>query len=75
MSGIFAKAIDAGWQKAGQLEVSWTGEGHDAKTRLSAIQTVLGQVPQASAQIHLIVQCEFSTDEHLETKFSGSSEI
>ena len=74
-AGWVAKAIDAGWQKAGHLEVSWTGEGHDAKTRLLAIQTVLGQVPQASAQINLDVQCEFSTEDQLETKFRGSSEI
>lgn len=59
LAEIAARVKDAGWSAVGTVHLSWRADGSDVQARLSAIRTILGQVPSAGGDLRLTLAIEY----------------
>lgn len=73
LTDVAARARDAGWASFGTVQLGWDAEGADTRDRLSAIRTVLGQVPAARAGVRVELGLQYADGDEWTTQFKGQA--
>jgi hypothetical protein len=73
LADLAARARDAKWAAVGKVQLWWKADGTDTQARLSAIRTILGQMPSARAALGVSLAIQYPDGGEWTTEFKGQA--
>ncbi|RLC95457.1 MAG: hypothetical protein DRI40_05795 [Chloroflexi bacterium] len=71
LAELAARASSAKWTTLGKVQLTWKADGLDTRSRLAAIQTILGHVPAAQGTVEVDMAIKYPDSSEWSTNFRG----